>query len=239
MAMTKCRECGSEISTKAEACPKCGAKRKSQTGCGTLIMASVVGLIVLAAIGRCSSNTAYAPPTTSTTSSHLPSTSSPLAAQPAAPPQPKVGSQWIYTQDDDPMGKGTSYFAAVRSTNTVDFSFPYAGLQHATLTLRTHPRFGKNVILAIERGQFLCPSYAGCAVLVRFDDSTAIKFSAVGASDNSTETIFIEGYARFISQLAKAKRVRVSTNIYQEGAPVFEFDVSGFDGTKYIPPKSH
>lgn len=28
MAMTKCKECGTQISTKAESCPHCGAKRK-------------------------------------------------------------------------------------------------------------------------------------------------------------------------------------------------------------------
>lgn len=28
MAMTKCKECGSDISNKADACPKCGAKPK-------------------------------------------------------------------------------------------------------------------------------------------------------------------------------------------------------------------
>lgn len=32
MALTKCRECGHEISTKAAACPKCGAGRKVSEG---------------------------------------------------------------------------------------------------------------------------------------------------------------------------------------------------------------
>ena len=47
MALVKCKECGKEISSKAEACPSCGAKRSSeQYGCGTLVVASLFALIV-------------------------------------------------------------------------------------------------------------------------------------------------------------------------------------------------
>lgn len=135
------------------------------------------------------------------------------------------------------MAKGASFVAFVQSTNTVEFGFPYSGAQHATLTLRTHPRYGKDVILSIERGQFLCRSYEDCTILVRFDDKKSQSYSAVGAADNSTETIFIRNYARFVSSMQKAETVRVAANIYQQGAPVFEFDVSGFDTSKYEPKK--
>lgn len=239
MSMTKCRECGTEVSTKAEACPNCGAKFKSKSGCGTLVIAGVLVIIALAAIGQCSSNTS---PTTAATASHATTTpnTAPLAAQPAASVpaiKPQVGSQWNYKQERDPMGKGTAYYAWVLSTNTVDFGFPYSGPQHGTLTLRTHPRYGKSVILHIERGQFLCTSFEDCTVLVRFDDGKASRYSAIGAADNSTETIFIRGYSRFLGHMEKSKRVRISANVYQEGAPVFEFDVTGFDAGSYKPGK--
>jgi len=74
-------------------------------------------------------------------------------------------------------------------------------------------------------------------VLVRFDDEKATNYSAVGAADNSTETIFIQNYDQFVKKMLKAKEVRISTNIYHQGAPVFEFDVSGFDLDKYKPKK--
>lgn len=159
------------------------------------------------------------------------------SSQGAAAINPEQGSQWNYREDKDPMGKGAAYFASVSSTNTVNFGFPYSGPQHGTLTLRTHPRYGKDVILSIERGQFLCTSFEACTVLVRFDDSAASNYSAIGAADNSTETVFIRGYSRFLSRMEKSKRVRISANVYQEGAPVFEFDVSGFDPHKYKPSK--
>ncbi len=41
MGMTKCKECGNEISTKADACPKCGAKIKR-----TSLVANLVAIFV-------------------------------------------------------------------------------------------------------------------------------------------------------------------------------------------------
>lgn len=241
MAMTKCRECGAEISTKAEACPKCGARRKGQVGAGSILGVLFLIVVVLALVGQCSVGTLPQTPEAQTYASKKSQVASPVAAHttpraPAAPPlKPKTGSQWHYKQNKDPMGMGNTYFASVLSTNTVNFGFPYSGAQHGTLTLRTHPRYGKDVILSIERGQFLCPSYEGCTVLVRFDDGTAYRYSAAAAADNSTETVFIRAYTRFVGHMLKSKRVRISANVYQEGAPVFEYNVAGFDVHKYKP----
>jgi hypothetical protein len=51
MAMTKCRECKKDISSKAESCPHCGApvakpKKSSGIGCGTVIVIAIVLAIV-------------------------------------------------------------------------------------------------------------------------------------------------------------------------------------------------
>ena len=49
MALIKCKECGNEVSDKAENCPECGAKvGPKQYGSGTLIVA-IVGIIALVA----------------------------------------------------------------------------------------------------------------------------------------------------------------------------------------------
>lgn len=51
MALKKCKECGNEVSTKAESCPKCGAVLKKKTGClgyigaGFLILIVYIGVI--------------------------------------------------------------------------------------------------------------------------------------------------------------------------------------------------
>ena len=56
MALIKCKECGKEVSKKAETCPNCGAplkKKTTQYGCGTLILLGIVTFIL---IGVFSSN---------------------------------------------------------------------------------------------------------------------------------------------------------------------------------------
>lgn len=80
MSLIKCKECGQEISTKADACPKCGAKRASQNiGCGSVLALVVLGWIVIEI---------FTPSTPSDTSRTTSSTSS------YTPPTPAVTSEW-------------------------------------------------------------------------------------------------------------------------------------------------
>jgi hypothetical protein len=67
----------------------------------------------------------------------------------------------------------------------------------------------------------------GVAVLVRFDEGKPLRFWAMGPADSSTTTLFIGSYGRFVSALQKAERVQISTTVYQEGAPVFNFNCAG------------
>ena len=51
MAMTKCKECGGKVSTKAAACPSCGVKIKSEPGAGARFFGNLVSLGVLIWLG--------------------------------------------------------------------------------------------------------------------------------------------------------------------------------------------
>lgn len=46
MALTKCRECGEQISTKAAACPKCGAVPNKKTSLLTWLVVAFIGFAV-------------------------------------------------------------------------------------------------------------------------------------------------------------------------------------------------
>lgn len=56
MAITKCKECGGELSTKADVCPKCGAKQKRPSGCLKVLLITLLVLIVIAIITPLLSN---------------------------------------------------------------------------------------------------------------------------------------------------------------------------------------
>lgn len=52
MALIKCKECGNEVSSKAEACPKCGAKiAPEKMGCGKTLVVVFLGFIILGVAG--------------------------------------------------------------------------------------------------------------------------------------------------------------------------------------------
>lgn len=237
MALTECKECGKEVSASVRTCPHCGVKIPASSSTKDLIV-GILALIFLGwAAAQCSSSD-KPPQEAKKAEIDAPSTSSPTTPITNTTPAAAVlGSQWKYSQVTDAMSKGTSYYADVSSTNSVEFDFPYAGVQFGRILLRDNPRHGKEVIFKIARGQILCLSYEECTVLVRFDDEKATNFSAVGPADNSTETIFILNYDRFYKHMLKAKQVRISMDIYKQGSPVFEFDVSGFDPNKFKPKK--
>jgi hypothetical protein len=141
-------------------------------------------------------------------------------------------SAWKYQEYEDEMSGKQAIQAVVTSNNTVNFSSPYRGAQHARLVIRAHPRHGTDVILHIEKGQFLCSSLNKCELLVRFDEQQARKFAAVEPADRSSTSLFISPTARFLTALQKAKRVQIEATFYQEGSRVFAFDVSDLDAGK-------
>ncbi|WP_166432739.1 zinc ribbon domain-containing protein [Luteimonas yindakuii] len=138
------------------------------------------------------------------------------------------GAQWSYVTHTDDMSGRQSKLARVPSTDSFQFGFPYNERQHATLTLRRHPRHGNDVIFSIEHGQILCHSFDRCRVRVRFDDGPTRTLTGREPADNSADTVFIPGYNDFVQRLGKAKTVRIEVDIFQEGALVAEFNVDGF-----------
>ena len=134
--------------------------------------------------------------------------------------------RWAYSESSEPMGRGVIKTATVSSVNEIEFDFPYRGSQRATLQLRVHPKYGKDVILSVERGQFLC-RIDGCSVSVRFDQGKAQTFGALEPADHSSEYLFLSGYDRFLAGTLKSSRVYIEAQFFQQGSRVFEFNVAG------------
>jgi DNA-directed RNA polymerase subunit RPC12/RpoP len=140
-----------------------------------------------------------------------------------------AGEAWEYETMQDSMSQKPVTTAFIKSTNRLSFDFPYRGAQQAMLQLRKHPRWGQDVILHIQKGQFLCNSYDGCDVSVRFGNGKPKRFSAGEPSDNDSTYIFIRGYNSFVSELRKVDKVYIEAQFYQEGAQTIEFAVDGLD----------
>lgn len=223
MALKKCKECGNPVSTKAKHCPQCGAVKGKEVGClGYLVACGFIVFVVFSLINSDSETPSSTPDREQFTD----------ADEILTTKEPKTA--WSYRESEYDMGKGRVYQAINQSTNTANFSFPYSGAQHATLILRTHPKHGKDLIFQIEKGQILSSSYDGSKVLVRFDDGEPVKFKVMPPADHGSTSVFIQDYYGFVKKMLKAKRVRISANVYKEGSPMFEFDVSGFSQQDYL-----
>lgn len=153
-------------------------------------------------------------------------------AQPKVETPPPVGSQWSYDTDKDEMRGTTSYFASVRSDDTINLGFPYEP-DTAELILRKQPSDGQSVILRAP-GQFICHSYRDDTVAVKFDNGPIQQFECGEPADATTGVLFIRGSGRFIEKAKSSKRVIIEVPMYQAGRQQITFDVEGLEW----PPKS-
>ncbi len=133
---------------------------------------------------------------------------------------------WTYGQQKDPMGRGGIRWADSASSNTITLATPYGGPQRGTLRLRIHPEYGRDVILSVERGQFLC-SIEGCSVLLRVDEGEPVRYKATRPTDGTTTQLFINAYGNLTRQLYDAKALRIEADFYRNGAQMLVFNVSG------------
>ncbi|MBK6999039.1 MAG: hypothetical protein IPH35_03365 [Rhodoferax sp.] len=133
-------------------------------------------------------------------------------------------SSWSYSKEVDEMADKLITYARLGSDNSLNLPFPYSGTNHGELMVRKHPKYGISVIVSIDKGQLLCPSYTGCSVQVRFGDAPPVSFQASPPADGRSDHVFLQGQQRFIAQAKKVRKIMVQMNIYQAGAPVLEFN---------------
>lgn len=146
--------------------------------------------------------------------------------------QSPIHKSWIHTTQHDAISNNNIQISTTQSKYPLNFSFPYQGEQYAKLLVRRHPRYGLDVILQIEKGQFLA-GVTGVTVNARFDEKTTTSFHAVGPEDYDSKTLFLNNEAKFLSLLAKSKVLILSTSVYQEGEQTMIFDVENFDAKRF------
>ncbi len=137
-----------------------------------------------------------------------------------------IEKNWDYATEKDMVSGKNEYLAVSTSNNSISLSFPYTGDTYASLILRKHPRYGKDVILKVTQGQLLCSSFEGCSLSVRFDNKSVMRFSATESADYSSDTLFIANYSRFLKSLRNSKKVVIEAPFYQDGNRAFEFNTS-------------
>lgn len=247
MALMACKECKHQVSTTAPTCPNCGAKvagKQTTSGCA-VVAAVVVGVIVvtmlfmLKGVNDLSAERAAAAAQQQQLEQKRvaempPEERAKLDAKKAAEAAEKAdaeaalkGLRWIYNESDDAMGRGKTKMAMLRSTNEIEFDFPYAGAQRGAIVLRKRAsEDAADVMFSIQRGQFQC-GIRECKLLIRFGDGKPETFTASTPSDNSSETVFLDNPSRFIRAARTADKIAIEAEFFSQGTRVFQFQSTG------------
>lgn len=257
MAINPCRECKTDVSSTAKACPKCGAPVVQPIRWGRIIAGGLGISIVLAVMVTSNRPTArdsgtaaqpssasadvevaYEPPIFGDTLSAA--TSDEPEDDPAAQVaknligEPPTGAtdlltadmSWSYADEGDAMDDVKTKIACTTSLNQVNLSWPYKAVT-AKLCIRKSPKFGLDAFVVLDgKGQILCRSDS-CSVRVRFDSNTAKSFSGLGASDNSSNIVFVKNVPRLVSGLRESSKTAIELEFYQDGEQVLEFRTAG------------
>ncbi|MCP5566099.1 hypothetical protein NL300_06155 [Klebsiella pneumoniae] len=85
-------------------------------------------------------------------------------------------------------------------------------------------------LLLISKGQFLCNSYDGCHVSVKFDQDKIKTYSMNEAADGSADVIFFSAPSGFIKNIKSHKQVIIEAEFYQEGKKQFKFNLDNYPG---------
>ena len=143
-----------------------------------------------------------------------------------------AAGKWSYnTYTDDATGR-PSKTASLTSENSMQFDFPYGGIQYGRFTVRNHPRYGVDAYLKIDKGQLLCNSYNNPTVLIRFDNGAASSYGCTSAADHSSDIVFIESVGRLEDRMRTAQKMYLTVSVYGEGSRTWEFDVKGYNKNK-------
>ncbi|CAE6906866.1 conserved protein of unknown function [Pseudomonas marincola] len=217
MALIKCRECGGQISSKASACPGCGAKPKKSVGVIGWIFVIFIVLPVAWSIGtgvgkNNSENLAKSPA---------------LSVDVADKPKPL---KWSKSEFKDAMTDQVTTVVSAKSTNNTVFEFPYnkAGGSRLTLSFR-----GKgsdfDAYFRIDEGQMQC-SYRDCRFSIRVSDGPVQKWTGLQSTTNDSDLMFVRDAKQLEKIVKSGKPFRVGIEFYKAGERVFEFEPDGYPG---------
>lgn len=116
MALKKCKECGKDISTKAESCPNCGAKQPKKTSLFTWLVLVFFTLLVYGVM--------HAPKTERSPQAGIPNASTPGSS--VEQPKSQRPSWRHNTQRDAMTNKLSSYASSPRVEARDRMTFPYS-----------------------------------------------------------------------------------------------------------------
>jgi RNA polymerase subunit RPABC4/transcription elongation factor Spt4 len=124
MAVVKCKECGNEISSKAESCPNCGAVLRKKTSLITWLFLILIIALAISSLAKVDKRTGFQSNSTTKKNSNNGGGSTPDSK-----PEVIKKSQWATTAYRDEMSGKVSHYAMSKITlpNRI-MGFPYSSV---------------------------------------------------------------------------------------------------------------
>ena len=102
----------------------------------------------------------------------------------------------------------------------------------ATLIFRRHPAWGDSAYLVLAQTNLRCGP--PCTLKIRFDDAEPVPYEGDPADTGTGPALFIVDRDRFLDALDHARRVRIYLPPTEHLAPMFDFEVGGFDKARHL-----
>lgn len=213
--------CGNQVANNARFCTKCGHRFTHPFTKFVAVCLALFGLLFVIIMVTVSSDSTGKNAQQAVDQGSISQTQ--FSDKPATP-----ASKWQYSQTEDKMRNGVTRYATLESDNTVEFDFPYSGGSSASIVLRNGPKYGRDTMLQISKGQFTC-GIEYCAISVKVDNRPIQTFSVSEPSDGSATTLFFNDQGQFLRSFRKAKKVMIEAQFYQEGNRQFTFSPTGLE----------
>lgn len=227
MALVKCKECGSEVSTKAKACPKCGAKAPKKTSLFTWL---VTGFVAAAMIGAFTSDPASTSNSSASTSSGTGSTQSTSSSAPAtANTAPVVRApEWqTFESSDEMTGDKSAYAISPKAGPTKRMGFPYGDVQ-AQLAVGCDASSEWTYISFTQAPNLndgdIKDGYKLFDTRVRWDENVVTE---VLSQDWGAKFMHFRNEGAVIQKIGGASSVMVELNWHSQGPVRFPFTLNG------------
>lgn len=221
MAVVKCKECGGQVSTKAAACPGCGAKMPKRT---SVVTWAVLVLIIIAVIASCGPDEPVTRTVMAPAAENVPPT-----AKVEAPAEVEA-PVWRASSTKDAMTDELTEILRVTSDNAALFDFPYKIRGGSKLHL-TFRKTGDELdaYLRIDKGQMMC-SYSSCNFNLRVGEGPVQAWTGLQSTTNDSDIMFVRDAKQLESIVKRGGKIRIGIEFHQEGIRAFDFDVSDYPG---------
>jgi hypothetical protein len=142
----------------------------------------------------------------------------------------RAEAEWKYEVSEDAMREIKVDYAVLRSSNSVNFDFPYNG--GSTLDIVVRKKNGKldAVMFIVSKGQFSC-GFDGCEGAIRYvidgKKGSVDTLHLANAESGKSEVLFAQHSSFVFQQLKRADSLLVELPFYQYSGIQFEFDTKG------------